>query len=355
MKVFQVRNVHQAMPEALRALKLEGYQAESRNGPVIRFDGLVVTVYERPAERVMFWADRNANPFFHLYESLWMLAGRNDVAAVTPYVARMKDFSDDGHTFHGAYGHRWRRHFKIDQLAMIIDRLRADPTDRRQVLSMWDANVDLGRNGKDLPCNLQAVFSVDAAGRLDMMVTNRSNDLIWGAYGANAVHFSYLHEYVARSLGREQGRYHQVSFNTHAYLNTLGPVEHLGELADDLSLMPPEMRWNRLCPYHDGQVAPFPLMTVDRETWDRELAMFMEEPWALGFTDPFFRRVAVPMAAAWSAWRSRADSLQWRLTKAQEHLNNCAATDWRLAGQEWLQRAAERARRAQDDGPQAAG
>ena len=69
MKVLQVRNVHEALPRALQLLDREGIRRESRNGPVIQGPP-VATVYMHPWERVLFWPERDANPFFHLYESL---------------------------------------------------------------------------------------------------------------------------------------------------------------------------------------------------------------------------------------------------------------------------------------------
>ncbi|MCB1127948.1 MAG: hypothetical protein KDM81_15745, partial [Verrucomicrobiae bacterium] len=253
MKVIKTRNVQQALPEALYQLSFEGVRRDSRNGPVFMFPEPVTTVYLRPAERVLFWAERDANPFFHLMESLWMLGGRNDVEYVARFVERMRSYSDDGVTFHGAYGFRWRQHFFEDQLPKIIAALKANRDDRRQVLSMWDTDADLGRQGKDLPCNLQAIFQIACDGRLDMTVTNRSNDLIWGAYGANAVHFSYLHEYVARSVGVEQGIYRQVSANFHAYEDVL-KVAPLADLAAN-----PMTGKETPDPYAAGIAEPFPL------------------------------------------------------------------------------------------------
>ena len=51
-----------------------------------------------PCERVLLYPERNANPFFHLYESLWMLAGRNDVAGPARYAKNMNNYSDNGVT-----------------------------------------------------------------------------------------------------------------------------------------------------------------------------------------------------------------------------------------------------------------
>ncbi|MFA5510813.1 MAG: thymidylate synthase [Candidatus Kapaibacterium sp.] len=350
MIVIKARNVQQALPTALDALRGSGVRRESRNGPVIMFPEPVTTVYARPAERVLYWAERDANPFFHLIESLWMLDGRNDVESVARYVENMRNYSDDGVTFHGAYGFRWRRHFFEDQLPKIIRALQANPDDRRQVLSMWDAEADLGRQGKDLPCNLQAVFQIACDGRLDMTVTNRSNDIIWGAYGANAVHFSYLHEFVARAVGVEQGVYRQVSANFHAYVSVLEKVQDLADAVDPL--LPADLRWLGKDPYASGEVEPYPLMSTPWEEWLAELNMFMSEPDAVGFRDPFFRRVAIPMARAHARFRQRTDPA--RFERAREELENVAASDWKMAARQWINRREaaynERKARAQDDG-----
>lgn len=350
MKVIRVRNVHQALPEALHQLRACGLKRGSRNGPVIVFPEPVTTVYERPEERVLFWPERDANPFFHLYESLWMLAGRNDVEGVAHYVNRMRSFSDDGVTFHGAYGYRWRHQFDKDQLPLIIEALKADHDDRRQVLSMWDARADLGRKGKDLPCNLQALFQVAVDGRLDMTVTNRSNDLIWGAYGANGVHFSVLHEFMARAIGVPVGVYRQVSNNLHAYVQVLEQVASLADAAKD-PLTAPAARFP-LCPYERGEVEPFPLMTLPWREWLGELDMFLSDPGVIGLRDPFFRRVASPILRAHAAYKE--GSGEERYNTALDILSDCKATDWHAACVQWLERRwsayLARKAKAQDDG-----
>lgn len=347
MIVLNARNVHQALPEALYQLNLIGVRNESRNGPVLKFNEPVVTVYERPCERVMFWPQRDCNPFFHLFESLWMLGGRRDVESVAHYVARMRSFSDDGTTLHGAYGHRWRLHFGFDQLPKIIDALRKDPTDRRQVLSMWDAASDLGRSGKDLPCNLQALFTVNNDGALDMLVTNRSNDIVWGAYGANAVHFSYLLEHVASSLGRPVGRYWQMSMNFHSYLDTLKGVEDLQAYAED-DMLPASARWAGLDPYQDAVVQPFPLMSTDPADWGWELENFLDDDGPGTYADPFFSGVAQPMRAAHQEFKGSTGAS--RYVAALAALEDVQASDWKLAAQQWVQRRQEKFLRANDDG-----
>ena len=357
MKVLRARNVHQALPLALDALRAGGVKRESRNGPVIMFAEPVTTVYERPTERVLFWPERDANPFFHLLESLWMLAGRNDVETVAAYVGRMRSFSDDGVTFHGAYGHRWRHHFDRDQLPLIIEALRANPDDRRQVLSMWDTRTDLGRQGKDLPCNLQATFQINVEGALDMMVTNRSNDIIWGAYGANAVHFSFLHEFMAHAIGVPVGQYRQVSANFHAYVDVLEKVQGLAdEVPTPYSGPDGSASWADRDPYAARLVRPYPIMMgTDYTTWLADLDMFLENPNVVGFTDPFWRRVAGPILRAHAAYKHGEGTD--RYAEALRILDDCRAMDWRLACQQWILRRQQQAvakaaaARAKDDGP----
>lgn len=361
MKVIRARNVQQILPEAMYQLFLKHAERDSRNGPVLMFEEPVTSVYERPAERVMFWADRDCNPFFHLIESLWMLAGMNTVEPVARYVENMRNYSDDGVTFHGAYGYRWRYWFGYDQLTLIIENLKANPDCRRQVLSMWDARADLKHHAhkptpKDLPCNLQAIFQIAPDGRLDMMVTNRSNDIVWGAYGANAVHFSYLHEYVARMIGVEQGIYRQVSANFHTYLNTLGKVKDLQTQAQNPLTdykTPDPYVWVKNMP----EVKPFPLINGDPEAWHDDLNLFWSEPDAIGFKDAFFRRVALPMAQAHAAFKQRDNP--GRFDHALEILQGVKATDWQRAAVEWIERRRAnfikrqqeaREKKAQDDG-----
>ncbi len=320
MKVIKVRNVHDALPRAITELKKEGIQRESRNGPVLVFNEPVTTVYEKPLERVIFHEDRDANPYFHLMESLWMLGGRNDVAFVQYYASNMKSYSDNGKTFHAAYGHRWRKHFSRDQLKVVIEALKKNPDDRRVVLSMWDCESDLGFEGKDFPCNLQAIFSRGIEGELNMTVTNRSNDIVWGAYGANAVHFSYLMEYIAAGIGCKVGKYYQMSNNLHAYLDTYKKVKDV-KIGSN--------------PYDEG-IEHFPLVSIPLGTWDQDLQMFLDNGPIVGFRDPFFRRVVTPMYYSYAAFKKKDDPD--RFEKALDIINQCQDTAWKAACIMWLAR-----------------
>ena len=325
MHVVKVRNAHAALEVGLSHLLVNGMLQDSRNGKVIVTPHPVTTMYVKPDERVIFWKRRDANPFFHFFEALWMLAGRKDVKFVEQFSKNIRSYADDGKSFHGAYGHRWRNFFPMDQLVVIADILKKNPDDRRAVLQMWDAKADLGKEGLDFPCNTQIYFRV-VKGLLDMTVCNRSNDIIWGAYGANVVHMSMLQEYMAGMIGCPLGTYYQMSNNFHAYMEIID--KGLKELITD----------QEKCPYTSGTVKPFPMFdghTVP-STWLEDLEIFLSEGPIVGFRHRFFRRVVTPM---WNSHRhfKTASGLD-KYDGASEILEQCEASDWRLACQEWIER-----------------
>lgn len=325
MKVITASNPDDALAQGLEYLKFHGTEEPSRNGTVLVAPGPVTTVYPWPRQRVSYSALRDANPFFHLMEALWMLAGRNDVKFLAAYNSRMAEFSDDGATLHGAYGFRWREFFGYDQLPLIVEELRSNPITRRAVLSMWDGSTDLAQglaaaNGKDVPCNTHAYFRVRrVAGEmenvLDMTVCCRSNDIVWGAYGANVVQFSLLQEYLADKLGMGVGVYTQVSNNYHAYI----------ERPDVVRLMPDpgHVRTNGL----GNSIA----LGAELEGFDAALATFIETPTVAAAQDhPFLKYVAAPMAAAYAMHK------EGRTLEARGLL--VEPIDWHRAGLMWLER-----------------
>lgn len=339
MQIINTRNVHQALPQVMYLMATRGKRQDSRNGPVLKVPGPVSICYNRPTERVMFWSERDANPFFHLLEALWMLAGRNDVAFLAGIVPKMASFSDDDVTLNSAYGHRWRNHFGYDQLFRIVEALRRDRYDRRQVLSMWDAKHDLGSGSKDLPCNTQVMFSRTDTGALDIAVTNRSNDVVWGALGANAVHFSMLQEYMAAMIGCEVGKYWQITNNLHLYLDS---HERLLRDMVEIGKWSPSQA-SAHCPYEQGVVKPTPLIPGgDVAKFDADVAMLIDAGMSLGMTDWFCRKVANPMKCAIQTYKTHQAKKNDRIDIAQGLLGEVmdVNSDWRVAGHEWLERRA---------------
>lgn len=316
MLSIRVRNVNEALPLSMMHLRRSGVYVTSRGMQTLEYPTPVTTTYEFPQERVLFSPERDANPFFHLMEALWIIAGRQDVAFLEQFNRRMAEYSDNGKTFHAPYGYRLRHMMLTDQIEAAIDLLRRKPDTRQCVLHIWNADLDLGSDSKDIPCNDLIMLKV-RDGELNMTVACRSNDAIWGAYGANAVQFSMLLEYIAQRAGYEVGVYRQVSDSLHVYVDN-----PQWEKLRYLSPMPSK--------YDTLEVKPFPL-GADHDLWDYELDQFLSDPFGdTQFTVPFFSEVVQPMAIAWRAHKEEK--------RGVEALSMRTNIDWLVAGREWMER-----------------
>jgi len=345
MRIINAHNVNEALyMGTMLMVQIE----EDGNGGVaprgsrtIECPERVTTVYSEPWNRVVFSAARDANPFFHLMESMWILSGRRDVPWLAQFNARIADYSDDGQVFHAAYGYRLRHQQKFDQIEAVISLLKGEPDTRRAVLQIWDADLDLNLAPdtspdehyskqlahKDIPCNDIVCFKI-RNGRLRMTVYNRSNDMIWGAYGANAVQFSFLQEYIAANVGCYIGSYAQVSDSYHVYLDDAGGRvwERVKASYNDGGLY-----LSDAYAFVDGVKADVPLIR-DPFLFDVELEQFMEDGPHAVYTEPFVEWVLKPAFHAWRCYKAQ------RMHKALSLAHRIQSTDWQKACTEWLLR-----------------
>lgn len=258
-----------------------------------------------------------------------MLAGRRDAKWLDQFVSNFSArFAEIDGKQHGAYGYRWRSHFHQDQLDTIIERLRKSPQDRRVVLTMWSPEDDLIMlseseevgEPKDLPCNTQVFFRI-VQDALDMTVMCRSNDIVWGCYGANVVHFSILQEYMAAQIGCAVGIYRQFSNNWHAYESTLPKMATL-ELG--------HIGYTGM--YDEDIVAPSTLIHKP-DVFDEELSTFMTDPAVYQrYDNPFLEVTAAPMYRAALLVREK------KFDDALKVIDLIEAMDWKIAAREYVLR-----------------
>jgi len=201
---FEFPTVSEALPVLCSHLLKAGDEVGSRNGRVRELLNPQIVITD-PQRREVLTLNRKANVFAQIAETMWMLGGRNDIEWLSAYLPRAVNYSDDGKTWRAGYGRRIR-HWNcdpgdsgLDQLAYVVDTLRADPLSRQAVISIWDPEVDT-TPGKDKACNDFIQFQ-SRLGALHMTVTVRSNDVMWGWSGINAFEWSTLQEIVAHLLG----------------------------------------------------------------------------------------------------------------------------------------------------------
>ena len=173
------------------------------------------TRLERPQERHLFVPERNDDVFAQVAETIWVLAGRDDVAWLERYLPRAREFSDDGETWRAAYGPRLRNWNGRDQIAETLWLLTDDPSSRRAVMSLFDPDRDFVQS-KDVPCTNWLGWII-RDGSLEMNVVLRSNDVIWGFSGVNSFEWSVLQEMLAFWLDAGIGSANYFAMSLHLY------------------------------------------------------------------------------------------------------------------------------------------
>jgi hypothetical protein len=329
------RNTNTLAPRVYKLFESLGVKESSRNGPVLRIPDPVTIVLTHPWERVNVCPARDANPYFHFMEAMAMLAPFNSVSFLSHFAKPIAQFSDDGETFNAFYGTRafCRWH---DQVEEVIGRLAANPKDRQTVVMLWDPQDNLMFT-KDKACNLMMLFSVDTNGRVRMTTYNRSNDAVLGGVsGANIVHFSYFHEFVAQALGRAMGEWWHTSNNLHVYTDS--PVwERVRERAQSrISNDPYSIRdLQRRSLFTNGgegsrnfrQALSRTLACLDSCIRDGDNEIFFQET-----KEPHLDKNLIPMFNSWVMHKRKAPEM------AKSYASAIEDPAWRLACTAWLER-----------------
>lgn len=310
---FEAVSVPEAYVEGLWKLRILGSQEGSRNGPLITIPEPVMLTIYNPKRRVLSDATRNANPFFHVMETVWMFAGKHNPSWLLQFNKRIGQYADEtefGLVINGAYGYRWLTHWG-PQIPYIIELLKEEPTTRQAVLTMWDPTTDLfQRWWADRPCNTHIYFRV-VDGKLNMTICNRSNDFVWGMMGANAVHMTYLHEFVALASGYDLGLYRVFTNNLHFYLNQ---YPNTNDLLNTI-----ELDW--VYP-----AAHFPIL-AEGENYHQfftDCRRFVNGDFE-EIRSPWLLKVALPMHETY-------------LNREEDFTNSIAADDWKKNCIQWLAR-----------------
>lgn len=274
--------------------------AIARDGEVVTVRGQLTReltsqsfTYADSLARCIIVPERLNNVFAAIAESVWVLAGRNDIGYLLPYLPRAVDFSDDGDTWRGAYGPRIRDWAGVDQLFHVVDLLRADPTSRRAVISIFDPARDFVAS-KDIPCTNWLHFMVRDAS-LHMEVVMRSNDIFWGFSGINTFEWSVLMEVVARWLGVAPGTTTYFVSSMHLYERHFARANSLLNSPYALAPAPAEARFDTSYERFDIALAAW----FDVESQIRADPYDSAAPEVL--TDPLLRDFARMIRVHWLA------------------------------------------------------
>jgi len=210
--LIQANNSESAWIECLKLLFEKGKTVAPRG--MVTIEGSPgILVMENPDSRVILNPVRKWNLGFGILEALWIMCGRNEANRVTLFNRDIGKFSDDGVTFHGAYGKRII-HDGINQIKTVINSLKKDKDSRQAIITIYDHVLD-EQPTKDRACSLNLMFLI-REGRLDLIANMRSNDIIRG-FPYDSFNFSFLQNIIANELGIPLGSYTHISNSMHLY------------------------------------------------------------------------------------------------------------------------------------------
>ena len=140
-------------PELLRSTN---YVSTSR-GDTSELIGVLIEI-ERPRARLSR-SEMRGKPFTCLGELLWYLSRDNGLEFISYYIPKYTKYSEDQKTVHGGYGPRFFKQRGHDQVRNVIDLLHANPSSRRAVIQLFEAD-DISRRYLEVPCTTTLQFMV---------------------------------------------------------------------------------------------------------------------------------------------------------------------------------------------------
>jgi thymidylate synthase len=178
-------------------------------------------------------------------ELLWFLRGNTNVKWLNERgVTIWDEWADENGDLGPVYGKQWRswptpNGRSIDQLAGVIEQIKANPDSRRHIVTAWNpAEVD---EMALPPCHLLFQFYV-ADGRLSCQLYQRSCDVFLGV-PFNIASYALLTHMVAQVTGLEVGEFIWTGGDVHVYSN------HFEQAKLQLTRTPKPLPTLRLNPY----------------------------------------------------------------------------------------------------------
>lgn len=177
-------------------------------------------ILENPRDALPLGIGRKVSFKIAAVEAAQLIAGRAYPKLVLAASPNFAQFAEADATFHGNYGARIG-----NQLRSVYFKLKADPSSRQAVITLWNPTFDNLTGKRDYPCTVGFQFLI-RDDHLHMIVTMRSNDVWWGlAY--DLFQFAQLQQTLARALGVGVGELVHQPGSLHIYERNLDEVRNL--------------------------------------------------------------------------------------------------------------------------------
>jgi thymidylate synthase len=222
--------------KVFRRLLASKHQVTASRGTTRELIGVLLKL-ERPRARLSR-SETRGRAFSCLGEFLWYLSGDNQLDFIRYYIKDYEKESDDGKTVYGGYGPRIFCQRGHNQLENVIVLLSKQPTSRRAVIQLFNAEDIAGKERRrEIPCTCTLQFML-REDKLHLIASMRSNDAYKGL-PHDIFAFTMLQEVVARTLGVDVGPYQQFVGNLHLYdYNEAAAQQYINEGFQATVVMP---------------------------------------------------------------------------------------------------------------------
>ena len=164
---------------------------------------------EDPNSSLIYIPGRNFSLVHAIHESFLIFCDDNHVKVAGYFNKNIEQFSDDGETLYGSYGHR-----VAAKMQGVLDKLKEDHDTRQALLTIHRVDDSIVKT-KDPPCTITLQFTIRDE-KLNMHVYMRSNDIVWGT-PYDVFVFTTIQKVFANTLGIPIGKYYHTATSLHMY------------------------------------------------------------------------------------------------------------------------------------------
>jgi len=166
-----------------------------------------------------------------IHELLWMLKGDTNIKYLKDNGVRIwNEWADENGDLGPVYGSQWRswNGGEVDQIKILVDRIRKDPKCRRHMVTAWNPSTlpvagktfaENIKDGKQSLANCHVLWQVWIGdGKLSLQLYQRSNDTFLGV-PYNIASYALLTMMLAQITGYKVGEFIHTYGDVHIYNN----------------------------------------------------------------------------------------------------------------------------------------
>lgn len=166
-----------------------------------------------PEQRVITTKWRKFSQRYAEREFAWYMSRNRSVAEIKKFAPVWDKMHSGDNIVNSNYGWQWSRNNQLDKC---IEQLKKNKDTRQAWLTIFDGK-EKDNYAYDTPCTLSVGFDIKPhIGKLDMCVTMRSNDLVYG-FCNDQYCWTKLQELVANELNIPIGTYYHFAHDLHIY------------------------------------------------------------------------------------------------------------------------------------------